>query len=110
MQEVSSAPAELEADAGAWGPDAVKVAIFGDMGTAEVDGSFDAGHSNEPPSLQTMRVLKDHLGGVKSGARAQADAGGVEPQLGLVLHIGDLSYARGYDAQWDEVGEGNVCS
>ncbi len=105
QQGVSSAPAELEvkADSGAWGPDAVKVAVFGDMGTAEVDGSLDAGHSNEPPSLGTMGILKDHLRGVKFGAGVGADAGGVEPQLGLVLHIGDLSYARGYDAQWDEV-------
>ncbi|CAM9727841.1 unnamed protein product, partial [Hapterophycus canaliculatus] len=58
------------------------------MGTAEVDGTFDAGHSNEPPSIRTVAILKDHLRGA-------------EPQLGLVLHIGDLSYARGYDAQWD---------
>jgi len=107
QQEVSSAPAspelEVEVDPGTWGPDAVKVAVFGDMGTAEVDGSYDAGHSNEPPSLGTMGILKDHLRGAKFGAGVGADAGGVEPQLGLVLHIGDLSYARGYDAQWDEV-------
>lgn len=72
---------------------------------------FDAGHSNEPPSLGTMGILKDHLRGVKvrSGSGglggAESAAGAVEPQLGLVLHVGDLSYARGYDAQWDEVSD-----
>lgn len=94
----------------AWGPEAVKVAIFGDMGTAEVDGTFDAGHTNEPPSIRTVGILKDQLGagaqpvGEGAGGEAgQAGNGAPEPQLGLVLHIGDLSYARGYDAQWDEV-------
>eukprot|EP00752_Nemacystus_decipiens_P007459 g6665.t1 len=110
LSDIDSSPSDAEADAdvaqGTWGPDAVKVAVFGDMGTAEVDGSLDAGHSSEPPSLGTMGILKDHLRGVKVrtgglGGAASA-AGAVEPQLGLVLHIGDLSYARGYDAQWDE--------
>lgn len=46
MSEIDdSAPPEVEVEAkadvaqGAWGPDAVKVAVFGDMGTAEIDGS-----------------------------------------------------------------------
>lgn len=42
MNEPDSAPPELDAAdvaQGTWGPDAVKVAVFGDMGTAEVDGS-----------------------------------------------------------------------
>ena len=93
-----------------WGPEAVKVAIFGDMGTAEVDGTLDAGHTNEPPSIRTVGILKDQLGagaqpvsGGSGGEAGQADITAPEPQLGLVLHIGDLSYARGYDAQWDEV-------
>ncbi|CAM9414414.1 unnamed protein product [Laminaria digitata] len=93
----------------AWGPEAVKVAIFGDMGTAEVDGTLDAGHTNEPPSIRTVGILKDQLGagaqpvgGEAGGEAGQADNAAPEPQLGLVLHIGDLSYARGYDAQWDE--------
>lgn len=103
---------------GAWGSDAVKVGVFGDMGTAEVDGTFDAGHSNEPPSIRTVGILKQHLrGGAAAAVAREASgggdgglsegeiAGGAEPQLGLVLHIGDLSYARGYDAQWDEVSE-----
>lgn len=93
-----------------WGPEAVKVAIFGDMGTAEVDGTLDAGHTNEPPSIRTVGILKEQLGagaqpvvGGAGGGAGQAENAAPEPQLGLVLHIGDLSYARGYDAQWDEV-------
>ena len=86
------------------------MAIFGDMGTAEVDGTLDAGHTNEPPSIRTVGILKDQLGagaqpvvGGGGGEAGQAETAAPEPQLGLVLHIGDLSYARGYDAQWDEV-------
>eukprot|EP00903_Cladosiphon_okamuranus_P008291 g7978.t1 len=111
LNEIDSAPPKLDEDVaqGVWGSDAVKVAVFGDMGTAEIDGSFDAGHSNEPPSLGTMGILKDHLRGVKvrpGGLGGEAAAGGaVEPQLGLVLHVGDLSYARGFDPQWDEFFE-----
>lgn len=124
LTEVTSARPGLDVQGleGTWGPDAVKVAVFGDMGTAEVDGTLDAGHSNEPPSLGTVGILTDHLRGVKvrAGAVSTTVAGdgdedrgalegevgrGAEPQLGLVLHIGDLSYARGYDAQWDEVSK-----
>lgn len=44
LHVVDSAPTaegdeDVAAAPGAWGPDAVKVAVFGDMGTAEVDGS-----------------------------------------------------------------------
>ncbi|CAM9712469.1 unnamed protein product [Scytosiphon promiscuus] len=56
--EASSAPRE-PVRLGAWGPDAVKVGVFGDMGTAEVDGTFDAGHSNEPPSIRTGTLVEE---------------------------------------------------
>lgn len=91
------------------------MAVFGDMGTAEADGTLDAGHDEELPSIKTVGVLMKHLrvgnGGVAGSPReafAKAVEGkrvgdGLEPTLGLVLHIGDLSYARGYDTQWDEV-------
>ncbi|CAM9462002.1 unnamed protein product [Discosporangium mesarthrocarpum] len=80
-----------------FGPGAVKVALFGDMGTAEPDGSLDAGHKMEVPALRTMKLLQEHM----SGGRGLGSEGST-PELGLVLHIGDLSYARGYDTQWDE--------
>ncbi|CAM9341268.1 unnamed protein product [Ectocarpus sp. 12 AP-2014] len=119
QEMAASAPSELDNASGigaegiAWDSDAVKVAVFGDMGTAELDGTLDAGHTSEPPSIRTVSILNDHLrGGAGVGAvgssgdgdRGSTDptGGGKEPQLGLVLHIGDLSYARGYDAQWDE--------
>lgn len=91
-----------------WGSEAVKVAVFGDMGTAEIDGTLDAGHTEELPSIQTVGILRKELGvgAGRAGGRGEGAEGvgrAVEPQLGLVLHIGDLSYARGYDAQWDEV-------
>mmetsp|Transcript_8197 Transcript_8197/g.12429 ORF Transcript_8197/g.12429 Transcript_8197/m.12429 type:complete len:615 (-) Transcript_8197:57-1901(-) len=66
----------------------VRVAIFGDMGTAEMDTSFDVGEKDERDSLKTLDLLKS-LKNMESG-------------LDLVLHIGDISYARGYDVQWDE--------
>ena len=92
---------------GEWGPEVVKMGVFGDMGTAEVDGTLDAGHSEEVPSLQTVAHLKEQLGVSLQLAAAEGGALGrdprQEPPLSLVLHIGDLSYARGYDAQWDEV-------
>lgn len=71
--------------------------VFGDMGTAEVDGTLDAGHTEEIPSLRTVEHLKEQLGELFGRDARQ------EPPLSLILHIGDLSYARGYDAQWDEV-------
>ncbi|GAB5031736.1 inactive purple acid phosphatase 27-like [Nannochloropsis oceanica] len=46
---------------------------------------------NEVASLNTTRLLLRALSSSIS-----------RPPLSLVLHIGDLSYARGYDYQWDE--------
>ena len=67
--------------------DRVRVAVFGDMGTAQRDGSLDAGHASEKAALLTMKLL---------------EAEALDEGLHLVLHIGDISYARGYAAQWDE--------
>jgi len=41
-------------------------------------------------SLNTTRLLMGAL------------SPSIHPPLSLVLHIGDLSYAKGYDYQWDE--------
>jgi hypothetical protein len=67
----------------------VRLAIFGDMGTAELDGSLNPG-SSEPASIQTVGLLKKFL---------------EQGRLGAALHIGDISYARGYDTQWDQFME-----
>jgi len=46
-------------------------------------------------SLNTTRLLLQALASSPSLPPSR-------PPLSLVLHIGDLSYARGYDYQWDE--------
>ena len=62
------------------------VAAFGDMGNVEADGAFhhswDFENQGELPSLNTTVSLE----------RDPAE---------LVLHIGDISYAVGYMAEWD---------
>ncbi|CAM9572762.1 unnamed protein product, partial [Phaeothamnion confervicola] len=78
-------------DAAAAGSGMVRLAVFGDLGTAELDGSFNPGHEMEPPALSTMALLTRQLPG-----------SGTQQPIGLVLHIGDISYARGYATQWDE--------
>eukprot|EP00611_Tribonema_gayanum_P015184 TRINITY_DN269_c0_g1_i1.p1 TRINITY_DN269_c0_g1~~TRINITY_DN269_c0_g1_i1.p1 ORF type:complete len:651 (+),score=172.68 TRINITY_DN269_c0_g1_i1:194-2146(+) len=72
---------------------AVRVAVFGDMGTAEMDGALDTNEQDERASLQTVSLLARML---------DPPAAAPQPPLGLVLHIGDISYARGFDVQWDE--------
>ncbi|KAM3571335.1 hypothetical protein VYU27_006628 [Nannochloropsis oceanica] len=82
---------EVEGGAGGGGKDVTYTfAVFGDMGTAEEDGSTNMG-GEEVASLNTTRLLLRALSSSIS-----------RPPLSLVLHIGDLSYARGYDYQWDE--------
>ena len=48
------------------------------MGEAQSDGSLQPIHS-QVPSLQTTGLIKSDM-----------------PMIDLVLHIGDISYARGY--------------
>ncbi|CEO96390.1 hypothetical protein PBRA_005061 [Plasmodiophora brassicae] len=60
----------------------VRIAVFGDMGAADPDGAASA-HS-EAMSARTVGVLASHL-----------------DDIDLVLHIGDLAYARGYQSIWD---------
>jgi acid phosphatase type 7 len=53
------------------------------MGHGEIDGSHQ--HWNENPSLTTTALMLAYL-----------------EEYDFVLHIGDISYAVGYLAQWDE--------
>lgn len=71
------------------GPDAtVKVLALADMGQAEVDGSNE--QSEMLPSLNTSAfMIRD----------SHAD------DYSLVVHHGDISYARGYVSQWDRFHE-----
>ncbi|KAG5181266.1 hypothetical protein JKP88DRAFT_346667 [Tribonema minus] len=52
-----------------------------------------AAAQDERASLQTVSLLARML---------DPPAAAPQPPLGLVLHIGDISYARGFDVQWDE--------
>ncbi|XP_077250331.1 putative inactive purple acid phosphatase 27 [Tasmannia lanceolata] len=61
-----------------------RVIIFGDMGTAERDGSNEYNH-NPPGSLNTTdQIIKDL------------------DNIDIVFHIGDITYANGYISQWDQ--------
>jgi len=64
----------------------VHLIAYGDMGKASIDGSLE--HWEEFPSLNTTRNVISKLN-----------------EIDLVLHIGDISYAVGYEAQWDQFFE-----
>jgi hypothetical protein len=57
---------------------------FGDMGKGESDGSYEhwPWEAQAPSTVKKINELKD--------------------EIDLVLHVGDISYAVGYSAQWDE--------
>lgn len=66
-------------------PDRVTSFIaYGDMGVGPLDGGLSVGHTTEPSSLLTTAVTMEHLN-----------------EIDFVLHFGDISYARGYLAEWD---------
>eukprot|EP00244_Chara_vulgaris_P002338 TRINITY_DN1408_c0_g1_i6.p1 TRINITY_DN1408_c0_g1~~TRINITY_DN1408_c0_g1_i6.p1 ORF type:complete len:617 (+),score=86.88 TRINITY_DN1408_c0_g1_i6:193-1851(+) len=69
----------------------VRMLAFGDLGQAEVDGSNDMAESMEPSLLTARRIIRDAY--MDDGSRRQYGL--------LVLHAGDISYARGYTCQWD---------
>ncbi|KAM4110397.1 hypothetical protein ACB094_03G192300 [Castanea mollissima] len=60
------------------------VIIFGDMGKGEADGSFEF-EDFQPASLNTTKQLIEDLNNID-----------------IVFHIGDVVYAMGYIAQWDQ--------
>ncbi|KAK7828095.1 putative inactive purple acid phosphatase 1, partial [Quercus suber] len=60
------------------------VIIFGDMGKGEADGSFEF-EDFQPASLNTTKQLIEDLN-----------------DIDIVFHIGDIVYAMGYIAQWDQ--------
>ncbi|EFJ46276.1 hypothetical protein VOLCADRAFT_105635 [Volvox carteri f. nagariensis] len=62
----------------------VHILAVADMGQAEVDGSLEG--SEMIPSLNTTRRM------IEEAAASP---------YSLLLHIGDISYARGYSTQWD---------
>jgi len=61
------------------GPDVTtRVVVYGDMGSGQVDQSLQVIHAQQP-ALNTTRLVLNQI-----------------DQTDLVLHIGDISYARGY--------------
>lgn len=69
---------------------------FGDMGNAPIDGagqhSWDYGNRGELNSLNTTHGLLQAVQGTA-----------VRPNA--VVHFGDISYAVGYEAEWDQFQE-----
>ncbi|WJX62767.1 polynucleotide adenylyltransferase [Trifolium repens] len=61
-----------------------RVAIFGDMGKEEVDGSNEY-NNFQHGSINTTKQLIQDL-----------------ENIDIVFHIGDISYANGYLSQWDQ--------
>lgn len=61
-----------------------RVAIFGDMGKGEIDGSNEY-NNFEPGSLNTTKQLIRDL-----------------KNIDIIFHIGDICYANGYLSQWDQ--------
>jgi len=64
--------------------------IFGDLGQVETDGSNEA--SQMDGSILTTRAIAKDL----------ADGTIQLNKSAIILHIGDISYARGYDTLWDQ--------
>ena len=62
---------------------ATRAAVYGDMGYEPLDDSYTF-HTRELAALNVTRLLKKKL-----------------PDLDVIMHFGDVSYARGYAADWD---------
>jgi len=80
----------------------VDLLIFGDAGQAQFDGWVGWNEvvsvrnrteldPDQPASINTTLAVKDDL-----------DDGTVDPNTALLLLIGDISYARGREALWDQ--------
>lgn len=72
----------------------LKIIAFGDMGNTNEDGSlqhsWDYSNHGEENSINTTRRIESEVNGTDYTL-----------PLSLVLHIGDISYAVGYMAEWD---------
>jgi len=68
------------------GPDqTLRLLAWGDMGTAYSDGAHDIIHTLEGPSLATTANALTYIN-----------------ETDLILHIGDISYARGFASDWED--------
>ena len=76
--------------------------IYGDQGQAEFDGSIEWA---EMPIVEgQMRIDIDQPASINTSYSVTADLtdGSVNVSTALVLIIGDVSYARGREAMWDQ--------
>jgi len=68
------------------GPGAtIRVVAYGDMGNGQEDDSQQIINPSQQPALNTTRLVLNQI-----------------DQTDLVLHIGDISYARGFASVWEE--------
>ena len=72
-----------------------RIFAFGDLGQYSPDGAFQ--HCNCEAAQRTTDAM---LRLVQAGAR-RLDNGGGAAGAHAILHIGDVSYARGYAAEWE---------
>jgi len=68
------------------GTDSLQFVAIGDLGKYQSDKSSEHWGEDNAPYLTTQGILKT----VKNG------------DASMVLHVGDIAYAVGYSAQWDE--------
>ncbi|XP_057784798.1 probable inactive purple acid phosphatase 27 [Salvia miltiorrhiza] len=66
------------------GTDALKFLAYGDMGKAPLDSSIE--HYIQPGSVSVIKAMEE-----------QVSSGGAHS----IFHIGDISYATGFMAEWD---------
>ncbi|XP_041992872.1 probable inactive purple acid phosphatase 27 isoform X1 [Salvia splendens] len=67
------------------GSDELKFLAYGDMGKAPLDSSVE--HYTQPGSVSVIKAMEEE---VSSGGRVDS-----------IFHIGDISYATGFMAEWD---------
>eukprot|EP00640_Fibrocapsa_japonica_P000631 CAMPEP_0113945674 /NCGR_PEP_ID=MMETSP1339-20121228/49363_1 /TAXON_ID=94617 /ORGANISM="Fibrocapsa japonica" /LENGTH=632 /DNA_ID=CAMNT_0000951363 /DNA_START=100 /DNA_END=1998 /DNA_ORIENTATION=+ /assembly_acc=CAM_ASM_000762 len=76
----------------------VRIAVFGDMGAAPIDGSYESTVTGSQwASLGTAHLLESLLEKPSQQFSRSPSASGLD----AVLHIGDISYARGVTFHWD---------
>jgi len=81
-----SPEASFVAPAPAGPTQSIQFVAFGDLGKYEVDGTVEHWGQDNAPFITTQKILKT----VQDG------------KAEMVLHVGDVAYAVGYSAQWDE--------
>mmetsp|Transcript_29660 Transcript_29660/g.78618 ORF Transcript_29660/g.78618 Transcript_29660/m.78618 type:complete len:651 (-) Transcript_29660:185-2137(-) len=84
----------------------LRVVVFADLGESYVDGAQY--HWMEPFAQNTTNFIQDRWArNTRERGREGAPQGRVlrslasESDVDLILHVGDISYATGYESEWD---------